>query len=179
MSVLVTGAIGFVGTHLSLALKKRGDDVVGIGNAPRDLQIGRSPTGYRLTSSSSVYGLNEKVPFSESDRTDQPVSLYAATKKAGEEITRRFNLGNTSPVTVLNLVERHLKLKAKKFVDMPGNGDVPYTHANISYMDIYHRTRHKKWYTLTYIYASRALFTHQPKIPSSIGRNVMACYDET
>ena len=33
-------------------------------------------------SSSSVYGGNEKVPFSESDRVDSPVSLYAATKKA-------------------------------------------------------------------------------------------------
>ncbi|CAN1841461.1 UDP-glucuronate 4-epimerase 1 [Linum perenne] len=48
MSVLVTGATGFVGTHVSLASKKRGDDVVGIGNAPRDLQIDRSPTGYCL-----------------------------------------------------------------------------------------------------------------------------------
>ena len=37
-------------------------------------------------SSSSVYGLNTKVPFSEKDRTDQPASLDAATKKAGEEI---------------------------------------------------------------------------------------------
>ena len=35
-------------------------------------------------SSSSVYGLNAKVPFSEDDRVDQPVSLYAATKKANE-----------------------------------------------------------------------------------------------
>lgn len=35
-------------------------------------------------SSSSVYGGNEKVPFSETDRVDTPVSLYAATKKADE-----------------------------------------------------------------------------------------------
>ena len=179
-------------------------------------------------SSSSVYGLNEKAPFSESDRTDKPASLYAATKKAGEEIThtynhiyglsitglrfftvygpwgrpdmayfsftrdilqgkpitvyrgknhadlardftyiddvvkgcigsldtakkstgsggkkrgpaqfRIFNLGNTSPVTVpmmVGILEKHLKIKAKKNVlDMPGNGDVPFTHANISY----------------------------------------------
>jgi UDP-glucuronate 4-epimerase len=178
-------------------------------------------------SSSSVYGLNDRVPFSEAHRTDQPASLYAATKKAGEEIThtynhiyglsvtglrfftvygpwgrpdmayfsftrnilqgkpitvyrgrdhvdlardftyiddivrgclasldtagwstgtggkkrgpapyRIFNLGNTSPVTVPTLVsilERYLRVKAKKnVVEMPGNGDVPYTHANIS-----------------------------------------------
>ena len=35
-------------------------------------------------SSSSVYGENSKVPFSEDDRTDTPVSLYAASKKADE-----------------------------------------------------------------------------------------------
>ncbi|MER8578427.1 NAD-dependent epimerase/dehydratase family protein [Mesorhizobium sp. M0965] len=35
-------------------------------------------------SSSSVYGGNQKVPFSENDRVDHPVSLYAATKKSDE-----------------------------------------------------------------------------------------------
>lgn len=35
-------------------------------------------------SSSSVYGANKKVPFSTEDKTDQPVSLYAATKKSNE-----------------------------------------------------------------------------------------------
>lgn len=35
-------------------------------------------------SSSSVYGDNEKVPFSEDDNVDNPVSLYAATKKSNE-----------------------------------------------------------------------------------------------
>ncbi|KAK4337610.1 hypothetical protein RND71_042097 [Anisodus tanguticus] len=303
MSVLVTGAAGFVGSHVSLALKKRGDGVVGLDNfnnyydvslkkARKNLlnengifivegdinesklllklfdiakfthvmhlaaQAGvryamENPNSYIHSniaglvtllevsknanpqpaivwaSSSSVYGLNEKVPFSESDRTDQPASLYAATKKAGEEIThtynhiyglsitglrfftvygpwgrpdmayfsftrnilqgkpitiyrgknrvdlardftyiddvvkgcigsldtsgkstgsggkkwgpapyRIFNLGNTSPVTVpmmVGMLEKHLKIKAKKnFVVMPGNGDVPFTHANIS-----------------------------------------------
>ncbi|XP_010273604.1 PREDICTED: UDP-glucuronate 4-epimerase 6-like [Nelumbo nucifera] len=42
-------------------------------------------------SSSSVYGLNTDNPFSESHRTDQPASLYAATKKAGEEIAHTYN----------------------------------------------------------------------------------------
>ncbi|ONK71717.1 uncharacterized protein A4U43_C04F11630 [Asparagus officinalis] len=178
-------------------------------------------------SSSSVYGLNTKVPFSESHRTDRPASLYAATKKAGEEIAhtynhiyglsitglrfftvygpwgrpdmayffftndilkgkpitifegakgetvardftyiedivqgcigaldtaekstgvkgkkkrpaqlRIYNLGNTSPVPVKDLVkilEKLLKVKAnKKVVKMPANGDVHFTHANIS-----------------------------------------------
>ena len=39
-----------------------------------------------FASSSSVYGSNKKVPFSESDNVDFPVSPYAATKKAGELI---------------------------------------------------------------------------------------------
>ncbi|MWB94484.1 NAD-dependent epimerase/dehydratase family protein [Flavobacterium sp. GA093] len=35
-------------------------------------------------SSSSVYGENKKIPFSEDDRVDNPISLYAATKKSNE-----------------------------------------------------------------------------------------------
>ncbi|KAB5526970.1 hypothetical protein DKX38_020817 [Salix brachista] len=303
-SVLVTGAAGFVGTHVSSALKHRGDGVLGLDNfndyydpalkRARQALLERSgvfivegdindvtllkklfevvpfthvmhlaaQAGVRYAmknpgsyvhsniagfvsllevckeanpqpaivwaSSSSVYGLNTKVPFSEKDRTDQPASLYAATKKAGEEIAhtynhiyglsltglrfftvygpwgrpdmayffftkdilngktipifeaanhgnvardftyiddivkgclgsldtaekstgsggkkkgpaqlRVFNLGNTSPVPVTDLVsilERLLKVKAKRnIMKLPRNGDVPYTHANISY----------------------------------------------
>ena len=303
LTVLVTGAAGFVGTHVSMALKRRGDGVLGLDNfndyydpsLKRDRQKLLERTGIFVVegdindtslvsklfevvpfthvmhlaaqagvryamqnpgsyihsniagfvnllevcksanpqpaivwaSSSSVYGLNSKVPFSERDRTDQPASLYAATKKAGEEIAhtynhiyglsitglrfftvygpwgrpdmayffftknilkrkpitifeapnhgtvardftyiddivkgclaaldtakkstgtggkkkgnaqfRIFNLGNTSPVPVTQLVrilEKLLKVKAKKKVlPMPRNGDVKFTHANIS-----------------------------------------------
>merc|ERR1712060_920000 len=41
-------------------------------------------------SSSSVYGLNTKVPFAESDVVDQPASLYAATKKSNEMIAHTY-----------------------------------------------------------------------------------------
>ena len=42
-------------------------------------------TGHLIfASSSSVYGLNESMPFSERDNVDHPVSLYAATKKSNE-----------------------------------------------------------------------------------------------
>lgn len=41
-------------------------------------------------SSSSVYGGNKKVPFSESDPVDNPVSLYAATKKADELMSHTY-----------------------------------------------------------------------------------------
>jgi len=41
-------------------------------------------------SSSSVYGLNAKMPFSEDDNVDHPVSLYAATKKANELMAHTY-----------------------------------------------------------------------------------------
>lgn len=41
-------------------------------------------------SSSSVYGMNDKVPFSEDDRVDNPVSFYAATKKANEAMAASY-----------------------------------------------------------------------------------------
>jgi len=42
-------------------------------------------------SSSSVYGGNTKVPFSEKDRVDRPISLYAATKKANELMAHAYS----------------------------------------------------------------------------------------
>ncbi|MBI5017671.1 MAG: NAD-dependent epimerase [Deltaproteobacteria bacterium] len=42
-------------------------------------------------SSSSVYGANEKVPFSEDDRVERPVSLYAATKVADELMAHAYH----------------------------------------------------------------------------------------
>ncbi|MBI2575334.1 GDP-mannose 4,6-dehydratase [Candidatus Woesearchaeota archaeon] len=44
-----------------------------------------------FASSSSVYGANKKVPFSEDDRTDRPISPYGATKKAGELLCHSYN----------------------------------------------------------------------------------------
>eukprot|EP00850_Spirogloea_muscicola_P016671 SM000137S00449 [mRNA] locus=s137:152713:155570:- [translate_table: standard] len=288
--VLVTGAAGFVGSHVALALRKRGDGVVGIDNfnpyydpalkRARDANLRQhgifvaegdindmellnklfelvrfshimhmaaqagNPASYIHSNVAGFVSLLEackaanpqpaiiwasssSVPFSETDRTDQPASLYAATKKAGEEFAhtynhiyglsmtglrfftvygpwgrpdmayfsftqhildgksikvfqgpnktdlardftyiddvvkgcvsaldtaepstgsggkkrgpaqlRIFNLGNTQPVSVPNLVailEKHLKVKAKKsYIKMPRNGDVPFTHANVS-----------------------------------------------
>lgn len=42
-------------------------------------------------SSSSIYGENSKVPFSENDRVDFPVSLYAATKKSNELMAHTYS----------------------------------------------------------------------------------------
>ncbi|MBM0742114.1 NAD-dependent epimerase [Phormidium sp. CLA17] len=54
-----------------------------------------------FASSSSVYGANTKVPFAESDRTDHPVSLYAATKKANELIAHTYSHLYALPMTGL------------------------------------------------------------------------------
>ncbi|MBT5435773.1 MAG: NAD-dependent epimerase/dehydratase family protein, partial [Rhodospirillaceae bacterium] len=162
MTVLVTGAAGFIGSNVAHALLDRGDAVIGFDNmndyydvtlkearlrrlelrdgfsflkaelADREAVIGLARTrpeidrivhlaaqaGVRhsltnphaytesniegqlnilelaralpdlkhltYASSSSVYGGNDKAPFSIEDRVEKPVSLYAATKRAGE-----------------------------------------------------------------------------------------------
>ena len=47
--------------------------------------------GLIYASSSSVYGGNTKIPFSINDRVDDPISLYAATKKANELIANSYS----------------------------------------------------------------------------------------
>ncbi|MBR5646317.1 MAG: GDP-mannose 4,6-dehydratase [Treponema sp.] len=52
-------------------------------------------------SSSSVYGSNKKVPYSTSDRVDNPVSLYAATKKSNELFAHAYSKLYSIPSTGL------------------------------------------------------------------------------
>jgi UDP-glucuronate 4-epimerase len=52
-------------------------------------------------SSSSVYGANTKLPFSVDDKTDHPISLYAATKKANELMAHSYSHLYRLPVTGL------------------------------------------------------------------------------
>lgn len=54
-----------------------------------------------FASSSSVYGANVKVPFSERDRADHPISLYAATKRSNELIAHVYAHLYGMPVTGL------------------------------------------------------------------------------
>ena len=166
MRVLVTGAAGFIGSHLCERLLDHGSSIIGVDNFDDfyDPQIKRqnigeclkneqfqlieadirdsaamakavgqgveiivhlaAKAGVRLSiaqpllyndvningtmvllelakkheidkfifaSSSSVYGNNEKVPFSEDDNVDFPISPYAATKKAGELICHTYH----------------------------------------------------------------------------------------
>ncbi len=54
-----------------------------------------------FASSSSVYGENKKVPFSTEDQVDEPVSLYAATKKSNELMAHAYSKLYKIPVTGL------------------------------------------------------------------------------
>ncbi|MEM8961878.1 MAG: NAD-dependent epimerase/dehydratase family protein [Acidobacteriota bacterium] len=49
------------------------------------------PNRFIFGSSSSVYGINEKVPFAEDDPIDQPISPYATTKRTGELICYNYH----------------------------------------------------------------------------------------
>ncbi|MCK4589121.1 MAG: GDP-mannose 4,6-dehydratase [Nanoarchaeota archaeon] len=44
-----------------------------------------------LASSSSVYGLNKKIPFNEDHRVDTPISIYSASKRAGELLAHAYS----------------------------------------------------------------------------------------
>jgi UDP-glucuronate 4-epimerase len=166
MKILVTGAAGFIGSHLATRLLARGDTVVGLDNmnAYYDVRLKESRlallrarpgfefvkadlvdraamgaifaggrfdaivnlaaqagvrysledphayvdanvTGFLnvlegarhhgtshlvFASTSSVYGTNDKLPFDEGQRTDTPISLYAATKKANEVMAHSY-----------------------------------------------------------------------------------------
>ena len=190
MKILVTGAAGFIGFHITEQLLLRGDEVIGIDNInsyyPQSLKYGRlnelgilenqingsipalssiyprfkflkstlndreglhtlfeqekfdavinlaaqagvrysieNPYAYaesNLTgflnlleccrhypvnhlvyaSSSSIYGLNDKVPYAETDKADSPVSLYAATKKSNELMAHAYSKLYSIPTT--------------------------------------------------------------------------------
>ncbi|APG83913.1 UDP-glucuronate 5'-epimerase LspL [Sinorhizobium americanum CCGM7] len=56
------------------------------------LELARAigPKHLMLASTSSIYGANEKIPFAEADRTDEPMTLYAATKKSMEVMAHSY-----------------------------------------------------------------------------------------
>ena len=75
-------------------------NLVGFGNI---LEASRQAAVKHLVfaSSSSVYGTNEKVPFSEDDPVDHPVSYYAATKKANELQAHAYSHLHRLPASAL------------------------------------------------------------------------------
>jgi UDP-glucuronate 4-epimerase len=59
------------------------------------------PKHFIFASTSSVYGANRIMPFRENDRTDHPLTLYAATKKAGELMAHSYAHLFNIPTTAL------------------------------------------------------------------------------
>jgi UDP-glucuronate 4-epimerase len=58
------------------------------------------PRHLMIASTSSVYGANTKIPFAETDRTDHPMTLYAATKKSCEAMAHSYSHLWNIPTTV-------------------------------------------------------------------------------
>ncbi len=54
------------------------------------MEASRGVRHFLLASTSSVYGANAAMPFRETDRTDHPLTLYAATKKATEDMAHSY-----------------------------------------------------------------------------------------
>ena len=54
-----------------------------------------------ISSSSSVYGANKKIPFHELDKTDHQISFYGATKKSTESLAHSYSSLWNVPITVL------------------------------------------------------------------------------
>src|ERR1700712_1873786 len=80
------------GVRPSLAEPILYEDVNCIGTL-RLLEAARrhGPDLFLFGSSSSVYGINEKVPFAEDDEVNQPISPYATTKRAGELLCYNYH----------------------------------------------------------------------------------------
>lgn len=66
-------------------------NIVGHLNILEGVRHSQTVEHLAYASSSSVYGANEEQPFSEADRVDLPVSLYAATKRADELMSRTYS----------------------------------------------------------------------------------------
>lgn len=86
-------------------------------------------------SSSSVYGNNKKVPFEESDRVDNPVSLYAATKKSNELMASTYNHLYNIPISGLRFFTVYGPMGRPdmayfKFADMYFNNDTIHIYNN-------------------------------------------------
>ncbi|MBX3533966.1 MAG: GDP-mannose 4,6-dehydratase [Xanthobacteraceae bacterium] len=61
----------------------------------------KPPKHFIFASTSSVYGANKKMPFVETERADHPLTLYAATKKAGELMAHSYSHLFGIPTTVV------------------------------------------------------------------------------
>src|SRR5260370_23269700 len=102
--VVKWGAQGGVRFSLEIGLAYVNSNVVGFVNLIEACIRAASLRHFVFASSSSVYGANHKVPFSEHDSVDHPISLYAATKKSNELIAHSYSHLYGMPVTGLRFV---------------------------------------------------------------------------
>jgi UDP-glucuronate 4-epimerase len=86
------------------------------------------PDTFIFGSSSSVYGINQKVPFSEEDEVNQPISPYATTKRAGELLCYNYhhlydmNIACLRFFTVYGPAQRP-EMAIHKFTDLLARGE--------------------------------------------------------
>jgi UDP-glucuronate 4-epimerase len=86
------------------------------------------PDTFIFGSSSSVYGINQKVPFSEDDEVNQPISPYATTKRSGELLCYNYhhlydlNIACLRFFTVYGPAQRP-EMAIHKFTDLLARGE--------------------------------------------------------
>ena len=76
-------------------------NIVGLFNILEFIKKLPNLKNFIFSSSSSVYGNSIKFPFSVNDKTDSPISIYAATKKSGETIAYSYSDLFKIPTTIL------------------------------------------------------------------------------
>lgn len=76
-------------------------NIIGFYNLLEAARHGECIEHFVFASSSSVYGGNKKIPFSVEDKVDNPVSLYAATKKSNELMAHSYSKLYNIPITGL------------------------------------------------------------------------------
>ena len=85
------------------------------------------PNVFIFASSSSVYGINEKVPFSENDPVDLPISPYATTKRSGELLCTNYHHLYGMNITCLRFFtvygpRQRPEMAVHKFTDLIARG---------------------------------------------------------
>jgi len=109
----------------------------GLLGLARDFDV----ANFVFASSSSVYGINSKVPFEEDDPVNQPVSPYAATKRAGELLCFAHHHNNGLPVACLRFFtvygpRQRPEMAIHKFVrTIVNDGEIPVYHQGKSERD--------------------------------------------
>ena len=90
-----------IGFYNILEVCRHSEDLYNSSEHPHTSQTYNGVEHLVYASSSSVYGSNKKVPYSTDDKVDNPVSLYAATKKSNELMAHAYSKLYNIPSTGL------------------------------------------------------------------------------